>query len=196
MSPVLPLSAWCPRCRELVAFDRDGLCLWCEEQTGGAMPAADLSGRYATTGKPIYMSEEQVVEARVLYASGLSLRAVAREMLPRTAYRSLDSLARSIELQFRHRGWALRRQAPVTRARNFRHGLKVRGASTAAYSRWRRARRSRPCAGVRTQYPRRGQPCQKPAARGSAYCWAHDPARAAEREAHLQAMRALLGRAA
>jgi hypothetical protein len=105
----------------------------------------------------------------------------------------VDSLANSIETQFRRRGWALRRHDAVTRARNYRHGLK---SDPAAYHRWRRARRSTPCAGLRTTYPGRGKPCQRRAAQGGRYCAAHDPARAVEREAQLARMRALARSAA
>jgi hypothetical protein len=188
-----PLAAWCPACRELVAFDEHGRCLWCSEATGGAAPQAVIRARRSHTGKPYLMSEEQIVEARVLYASGLSLRAVARELHPRTAYASVDSLANSIETQFRHRGWALRRLEAVTSARNYRHGLKADGA---AYHRWWRARRSTPCAGLRTTYPGRGKPCRRRAVLGGNYCAAHDPARAAERAAHLARARARIGAAA
>lgn len=146
---------------------------------------------------PLHITEELLEEARALYISGLSLRQVAARVIDRTTYSSEASCANSLYSIFRRRGWKLRPQRAVTAARNYRHGQGGRDRDEGAYRRFLREQGRgyhgayRPkCAGVRTQYPRKGQPCQRPATEGSAYCPAHDPVKAAARTAHMDRMRA------
>lgn len=179
----------CEPCLE--ASERDGPWAAVARLEVGAPPGARR--RRSNAGKPIRMGEETLRRARELYGSGLSIRAVARELHPDTAYATPASLAASLYEQFRLRGWTLRDQRAVTAARNHRHGLATRDGDRAAYRRhWRRGR-SKPCAGVKTQPPGVGKPCSRRAMKDSDYCIAHDPARAEWRDEHLAELRARIG---
>jgi hypothetical protein len=181
------LDAWCPTCRGVQPSDQDGLCVWCDTQTGGntrllPRPAHPLAGM------PTCMSEQLVQEARRLYLGGLSFRSVARELFPRSRAASANALRRSLFNLFHARGWATRDRATAASGALWKHGLARKGASTGEYARWWRAQRSRPCAGHRRCD---GAPCRRVALAGGRYCLAHDPQRAAERAAHLARMRSL-----
>ena len=141
--------------------------------------------------RPAKCTEQVVLEAYELYQAGLSLRKVAAEIHPRTTYASVKSCANALHDQFTRRGWPLRDRVEASRDATVVHGS---GDDKAAAKRWRRRQAGMrpPCAGVRTQYPRKGAPCQRPAQVGSDFCIAHDPARAAEREQRLIDARATL----
>jgi hypothetical protein len=152
--------------------------------------------------KPKHITEEQLLQARALYASGLSLRAVAVQLYPESSYASVGACSTSLYSLFKTRGWKLRPQGEVTAARNFKHGRKPRAQSSEqqnAYRRWLAAQRGwktiqgpgRPlCIDVVRNGARKGQPCQHRALDGSDRCYSHDPARAEQRAAHLAEVRA------
>lgn len=164
-------------------------CIACRRANGWRGPTSPgLAFR-----RPRLISEVTLQEARVLYASGLSTRKVAAIIWPRTGYKTEASCADSLHSLFQHRGWPLRSLSEVTSARNYRHGNAPRGRDESAYRRWLKEQRGdyRPqCAGARTQYPRKGERCQRPALHGSDYCVSHDPARRDEMNAHLARIRA------
>lgn len=138
-------------------------------------------------GVPPFLTYDQVRACHALYMQGLSLREVARRVHPHTRYASVKACANGIWQQFVLLGLPRRdRKAAIVKAnqaRGFgmtRRELRVRRGETLDRP---------PCAGVRTQYPRKGAACRLPAARGSIYCRHHDPAKAEDRAAGLAAAR-------
>lgn len=170
--------------------------------------AADRAGgrgtpRPAMRG-PYGVSEDLMVEIRRMYEDEqISLREIARRIYDQTyGYLNPRSLGEALYRGFRNRGWPTRSQSDATRLRNWKHGLKTRAQTNeeqVAYRHWLAQQRGwdavqgpgRPtCKGVRACSPRKGQPCQREAMAGSDYCYSHDPAKAAERNAHLARARA------
>jgi hypothetical protein len=158
-------------------------------------------------GKPLgatHISDEQLNEARRLYASSLSLRKVAAQLHPRTTYKTPASCAEGLYSLFKRRGWKLRPQVEVTRARNYKHGRKRRKQTRQeqnAYRHWLARQRGwkaiqgpgRPiCKGVKTQPPGKGKPCQHHALEDSEYCFQHDPRYEQQRQTATAKMRARL----
>lgn len=151
---------------------------------------------------PKNITDELLLEARRLYATGLSIRQVAEQLHPQTSYASVNACKTSLFSLFKRRGWKLRPQAEVTRARSTKHGRKARKQTREqqnAYRRWFAARQGwdgirgplRPaCKGVKRQYPNKGRPCDRHALEDSQYCYSHDPRRELERQAITARMRA------
>jgi hypothetical protein len=155
-------------------------------------------------GRPVgsvrRLTEAQVRVLHRLYVDEqVSCRALGARVWQRAGYRSANSAAVAIDKAFRELGLPLRTQPEALVLRNTRHGRATRELRAAGgdagpdgYRQWLRREQGayRPrCAGVRTQYPAKGEPCQRPAMVGSDYCFGHDPARAEEREANLARMR-------
>lgn len=69
-------------------------------------------------GRNTKINQAVLDQARDLYESGMSLRAVARAVLHRTGYKNTKSAASSIDAMFRARGWRLRDQRSATAAAN------------------------------------------------------------------------------
>lgn len=181
------LGAWCKTCRQESMPLDDGRCGWCGTNLGATLDAIKPKVE-KRMGIPTAITEPILAEARVLYESGLSFSQVAERIWPRTTYKTEKSCAQSLYSLFVQRGWPRRSQREVTIARNFKHGRKVRAieGTEAAYEyrKWLKRERGayRPqCKGVKVQAPRAGSRCVKPAQDGSAYCFAHDPARKTER---------------
>lgn len=154
------------------------------------------------------LTELQVRALHLVYVEQrLSCRQLARRIdWQALGYASTASAANAIDKAFRDLELPLRSHHDALVLRNHRHGRCTRELRAAGgdygpdgYRSWLRRERGeyRPlCAGVRTQYPRKGAPCQHPAMAGSEYCYSHDPARAAERDAHLERAREQLFEAA
>ena len=148
------------------------------------------------------ITDELLLECRRLYASGLSIRQIAEQIHPRTTYASVNACKTSLFSLFKTRGWKLRPQAEVTRARSTKHGRKPRKRTNEqerSYRRWLRDQRGwkalqgpgRPiCKGVKLQPPGKGSPCEHHALEDSEYCYSHDPRRELERQAACAKMRA------
>ena len=82
-------------------------------RAGGAPPGLrrgeSASGRRAAPGsRTRCISEDQLREARRLYALGLTLRAVAETLLDQTTYANAHSAEVALRFQFKRRGWPLR----------------------------------------------------------------------------------------
>lgn len=151
---------------------------------GGGKPA----GKYG------YLSEPQIRACHALYMRGLSIRRVAERIWSRTQYSSVRSCANGLHHHFTRLGLPRRERIEVVVMASRTHGLAPKHGPRTGYGPYKRrvldGQDDQPlCAGVRTQYPRKGQPCQLRAMFGSEYCHRHDPALAPERGAHLARMR-------
>jgi hypothetical protein len=143
----------------------------------------------------------QVKAAWKLYETGLSLRQIGALIWERHGFASPGSAAMALLAAFHAEGYVLRDRVAASVARSTVHGLGARGSrSSPAYLEHRRKlRRERGdvrdvrCAGARTQYPRKGERCRRPAVAGSDFCVSHDPARAVWRDENLARARARRG---
>ena len=177
MSPREVQEGYCPTCRTRSLLSYRGACVWCDTQVA---VREEPRKKRAHAGIPVLMQDDVLDEARRIYETGRSLRSIAAELLERTDYASVRSLAAALAQQFRHRGWPVRgriEQVVITRTK---HGHLRRGKRNPAYIRAQRIARgeiaNRPCQGVRLAYPKKGQPCSRPALTGSDYCYQHEPA--------------------
>lgn len=149
-------------------------------------------------GKPAgvygYLTDAQLRACHALYQQGLSARQVAQHILPRTRYASIQSLTMALLDGWRRLGLPTRTRAEANRLRCTTHGLGPRGNPDAEHRRRlkvaRGAIQDKPCQGVRTQYPRKGEPCRRPALIGEDYCHSHHPDRQALIAGHLARVRA------
>lgn len=159
-------------------------------------------------GKPVgkyrRMTDAQVRAAHVLYEQkGLSFRQLGRLLYQRFGYASEKACAVAINQACLTLGLPTRDRIAATVAASTTHGLasrEMRASRDPLYREHRRRMRrargevlDRPlCAGVRTQYPRKGEPCSNRAQANSPFCVGHDPERRAEVAARLAAARELL----
>lgn len=199
-----PDSGYCSKCAQVSLLTRAGLCAWCDHPVAPRSKATQpaerpKAGRNANRGYPVLMGEDVMEEARIIYATGASLNAVARELLSRTGYASEKSLAVALGQQFRHRGWPVRGRIEQVVMDSTVHGLSRRGNVSPAYRAAGRRRRGEVrgvmCAGVRQNYPGKNEPCKRAALAGSHFCYQHDPARREEIAEHLRNARARIGAA-
>lgn len=185
----MSLRAWCPECAEEVVATAAGLCVWCDAPVRERQPSKK--------GKPfgVYgkLTDAQVraVHATLYEGQRLSLRACGERIYEAAGFASPRAAANALHQQFGRLGLRVRSRVEA----NTKHGRARRVGRDPAYQREGKVRRGevleRPrCVGVRTWHPRRGKQCQNVAQTGSDYCWAHDPERAAERDAHMARMRA------
>lgn len=195
------IHAWCPTCAQEAMPDARGRCVWCDTTIADLAPPSPARVIAPPRGVFPMLADELLEEARRLYyLERRSLRAVARELHPRTAYSSPNSLLMGLIAQFDAQRWPRRDRIAECVAASTKHGLARRGAKDPALrAKQRRDRgevRGVMCAGVRTGYPRKGAPCGRPALAGGDYCAAHDPARRREILEALMAARTRAGRAA
>jgi hypothetical protein len=178
VSPREVQEGYCPTCKTRSLLSRAGLCVWCDTPVAGKTKPAER--KRSNAGIPWLMQEDVVQDARKLYETGRSLRSIGAELLSRTDYKSARALANALSTVFHHRGWPVRgriEQVVITRTK---HGRLRRDARDQAYIRYQRRQRGEVrdviCKGVRLSYPRKGEPCSRPALAGSDYCYQHDPA--------------------
>lgn len=200
--PLMNARVACPGCLNRVFVTENGACPECGRQLVSTVPVRPplqgrFSKRFVTRGHPIMMSTDQVEEAYRWYVDhGLSLRRCADRLWPDTGYASAKSCANALAEQWRIRDWPLRDRIAATVTASYRHGLLSSDSSRRSKAKVREQRLARGeirgvhCAGVKTTAPGRGRPCQRPALAGGDYCRNHDPDLAAERDAHMAAMRA------
>lgn len=129
-----------------------------------------------------YLTDTQLRALHVAYQQGMSLRAIAQQIHPRTRYASVKSCAAGIHQGFIRLGLERRERVAAVQAARTTHGLARRGAVDRDHRlAMRRARgeiKDRPmCAGTKTTYPGRGRPCRARAMTGSDYCPVHTPER-------------------
>ena len=197
-SPMVPgLDAYCPRCREIQPSRGDGTCLWCDAQTGGnTIPnVVDRVGdnrkeaRKRNAGIPWKCSEEDILEVRRLYLTGLSMYAACAEVHPRTQYTGVNAMAMAMYSLFEQRGWNRRKQNEATAARNYKHGMARHPAHRRRLRRELGYVRGVKCQGTKRNAPGAGKPCQLAALKDSDYCRFHDPRYQEEQRQHCLAMR-------
>lgn len=188
-------AAWCPTCADDATPDRDGMCPWCGTPV--------LPRKPVRRGKPAgvhgYLTDTQLRACHALYEQGHSTRTVAERIHPRTRYATVKSCANALLDGWRRLGLHTRDRAAATRLASTTHGLAPRGNVDPGHRHRMRVQRCEvqdaPCEAVRTQYPRRGEPCRRPALLGERFCHAHHPARRAARDEQLERMRARKGAA-
>ena len=182
--------AWCDGCGENSAIDGAGRCLWCGGPTRTNRGGWRRPDRAATS----LLTEPQVYALHRAHMEGASIRELGRRVWERIGSASERSAANVICDAFRRHGLPARSRSEATaKANAARRAPGSPGtADRAAYKRWSREQAGgrRLCAGVRLGYPRKGEPCQRWAMRGSDYCLQHDPNRRAEVVATAAAARA------
>lgn len=182
--------AWCPTCREWAASDPGWPCAWCDtrlEQRRGGWKRPDLIGR---------ISERAARAIHAKYQTGISARTLGRELYQVLGYKNPRTCEMQIGVAFKRYGLPVRDRIEATRLASTTNGLSPRDWR----ERYRRRREAglgihmeplQPrCKAVRVCYPRKGEPCRKPAMRGSDYCISHDPARRDAVVANLERARA------
>jgi len=186
-------QSWCPTCREWTVLDAGRPCAWCDTtlvRKRGGFKRPDIVGR-------IDQRKARAIHAK--YRTGVSARTLGRELHETLGYPNAKAAEVAIGSAFRRYGLPVRDRIEATRLASTTNGLsprdwreRYRRRKTAGYTIHLEPLQPR-CAGVRSQYPRKGQPCQRPAARGSDFCFSHDPARRAEALAIVERARARLG---
>lgn len=178
MSPREVQEGYCPTCRTRSLLMRNGECVWCD--TVVLTREQPRKKKKANAGIPVLMQDDVLEDARRIYATGRSLRSVAAELLPRTDYASVRSLAAALAEQFRHRGWPVRGRIEQVVITHTKHGYFRNGQRNPSYVRYQKIQRGEirgvTCQGVRLSYPNKGERCSQAARTGSDYCYQHDPA--------------------
>lgn len=158
--------------------------------------------RIKRLSKSARLTREQVFAVHKLHIDGgLSMREIARRGYEQWGYASEKSCLSSLCDLLASYGLERRDRIEATIAASTTHGHGARN-NKAAYKRWHRrafgfwksdkrpGEQPRPtCAGIRRNYPRKGERCQRPALLDSVFCVAHDPRREDHRQAQLAAMR-------
>jgi hypothetical protein len=120
----------------------------------------------------VKIDELTLKRARALYDAGMSMRAVAAEILPDTGYKNARSAASSLYEMFRARGWKLRDQGSATAQSNRDRGYRPQ------------------CDKVPQAGKNKGQRCQRRAVGepvdGKSYCHRHHPDQIAQGIARLR----------
>lgn len=174
----------CPKCRaDTVVSEHHESCGFC----GTQLVRHRRRGKGILGPAPTHIREPDIVEAYRLYQTGLSMRAVARIIHPRTDYKTERTCAVCLSDQFAIRGWPTR----TITADNTRRGNQIRDAKgqrpgETFYQHAARIRREagllQPlCGGVIAHGPKRGQACSNPAMRGDDFCFGHSAARTTDR---------------
>ena len=175
------------------------------------------SRRIKRLSRAALLTREQVFAVHKLHIDGgLSMREIARRGWQRWGYASERSCLNSIIDLLDSFGLRRRDRIEATILASTTHGRGSR-ANKAAYKRWHRRafgawpsdtrgggkvhkrpgeQVGRHCAGVRQNYPGRGQPCRRYALHDSDFCFNHDPRNVEPLRAHLAAARELLPKAA
>lgn len=147
------------------------------------------------TGKYGLFTDAELHVFHAAHIRGQSLRDLGRQHWQKAGAASAHSAAMAIANGLKRLGLEVRVQSHATASANRqRRAADSPGThDRSAYKRYLRAKAGgqRPCQGKRTQYPRKGEPCSSWAMDGSLFCVAHDPARKADRDAHLARARSV-----
>lgn len=175
-------TAWCPHCRLSTQVDSHGRCMnrGCDRVVLDGQPLViEPPTHPCGPGRGSnHITAAVLREGYELYLTGLSLRAVAEAIWPRTQYASPRSCANSIHNQWRALGWRLRSKGAVTAARNWKHGKLRSGARDPEFRKQQRRAsgeiRAQKCAAILDcRGRRRGTQCQMWTPPGSDYCHLH-----------------------
>lgn len=149
---------------EMTMVDRDqvedalhlaGVQFW--EVYGDDKPAGRVD-----RGRSYNVPEDVLIEAHRRHLDGESLRAIARDLHPRTYCATVKSLAGCLSATFRARGWETRPPGEATALSNI-------------------ARAVRPfCSHIHQIGPRRGERCARRCVGNDQWCYRHNPVRMAE----------------
>ena len=179
------MNLWCRQCREETSLVDKGTCPFCDS------PLHPLPKK---RGLPARITDHDLRVLHGAYMQGHTLRALGAAVWERYGYASPNSAANSIQQGFARLNLPRRDKAELMAERNYVHGLAARDGDRNTYRRLHRRKtgevRGELCNAVRSQYPRKGAQCRNMALAGSDYCWAHDPARAVERDRILEDARA------
>lgn len=188
-----PTHGYCPECREDSAIDAGRRCLWCggpteQRERRGGWKRPDLRGSKYT--------EPQLRALHVFHMrDGLSVNELARRTHEAAGYRSPGSAHSAISRGWKRLGLKPRDRIEQVRKTCTKHGLAPKHGRRPGYGTYKRrvvrGEADQPmCEGIRQNPPRKGDPCQRPAMKGSRFCSQHDPERAGARIAHLDQVHA------
>lgn len=187
---------YCPACKESSAVDGDLLCLWCGGPTEAEQPKRRRRGGWKRPGRTSLYSEAQLRALHVFHTrEGLSINELAKRTFAATGYKTHGSAASAISKQWKSLGLPARDRIAATVAASTRHGMAPKHGPRPGYGTYkRRVLRSEAdqplCQGVRQNHPRKGEPCGRPATKGSRFCPQHDPELAVRRRIHLERVHA------
>lgn len=182
-------QSWCPSCREWSVIDAGRPCAFCDTilvKRKGGWKRPDKTGR---------ITERMARAIHARYEKGVSARQLGVELHQVLGYATHHSAEMAIGAAFKRYGLSRRGRVEAVLLASSTHGLSPRDWQE-RYRRRRAAgltkdgRKPQPlCAAVRKTYPRKGEPCSRPALFGSEFCFSHDPERRAERDEQLARMR-------
>lgn len=191
-------GAWCPTCRDWSVGDVGERCGWCDTtivRRRGGWKRPDMTGR-------IGEAAARAIHAK--YQTGVSANQLGKQLFAVLGYKTPNSCAIAIGDAFRRHRLPIRGHAEATRLASTRNGLsprddaerrrrRIAAGLVGSGERAMQPRQPR-CAGVKQQYPRKGERCANPAAVGSDYCPNHDPRHRARTLHIIERARARLGR--
>lgn len=162
---------------------------------GEVEPLPNRRGGWKRPDKWVRYSPAQL---RLLYKlhleQGQSINFLAKSTWETVGYKNHQTAARAITSGWKRLGLAPRDRIEQVRLTCTKHGRAPKHGPRVGYKPFLRRQRGdyRPrCKGFRTQAPRKGEPCHRPAMRDSGYCVGHDPLRTLQVQAHLARMRRL-----
>jgi hypothetical protein len=185
---------YCRTCKERTGLTARGVCEWCDtpltvKRGGGRAPGAGCK-----------LTDTQLRALHAAHMRGQSINELAKSIYKQVGYSSQSSCASSISNAWQRLGLQARDRIEMTVLKSYKHGRGGRQQQRDGgpeYAKYRRETRrksgqvhGRRCDALRTQYPRKGQPCSLSALNDSDFCYQHDPRFEAERNAHLERMRA------
>lgn len=187
---------YCPTCKERTGLTDRGVCAWCDT------PLVARKGGWKRPDRKTKFTEQQILALHAAYMRNpkLSINAIAKQVFEKLGYKTPGSAAAALTSEWRKRDLHIRGRIEQTVAVSTTHGQGRRDRDERAYREFLRDTRGwhslqgpgrPPCKGVKQTPPRKGEPCSRHALIDSEYCAAHDPTRAAARDASLQKMRAL-----
>jgi hypothetical protein len=186
----------------LVAADAPHL--WHEPPLAAYAPAHEkIDGRYRVGNEPrvkrlskaSLLTREQIHAIHRLHIEGgHSVRSIVRAGWRTWGYANERSATNAVFGLLASFGLKCRPRAEATVMANRQRMMRLPGESKNAFKARRRREtgevRGVRCKGVRRQYPRKGEPCQRPALADSEYCRGHDPRFEAENRERLERARA------
>lgn len=180
---------WCPSCEEWTSLTDRAVCAWCdtplERRRRGGWKRPDLRGsKY---------SDAQLRALHLVYdRDGVSINQLAKRTYGKVGYKSHHSAAVAISAAWKRMGLPARGRIDAVKLACTTHGLAPKHGPRPGYGTYKR-RQHRPdqprCAALKTQPPRKGTRCTRPAMVGAEFCFAHDPQRTLELQANVARMR-------